>query len=52
MAKFGRIVWNNNDFINVFYNFGIYRNPKLITEIQIYIKFTMMCVNLDRYTVK
>ena len=38
MAKFGRIFWNNNDFINVFffYNFGIYQNPILITEIQLY----------------
>ena len=35
MAKFGRIVWNNNDFINVFLQF---RNlPKSsINEIQIY----------------
>ena len=36
MAQFGRIFWNNNDVINVFYNFGIYRNPILITEIQLY----------------
>ena len=36
MAKFRRIFWNNNDFINVVYNFGIYRNPILITEILLY----------------
>ena len=36
MAKLRRIFWNNNDFIYVFYNFGIYRNPILITEIQLY----------------
>ena len=36
MAKLRRIFWNNNDFINVFYNFGIDRNPILITEIQLY----------------
>ena len=36
MAKFGRIFWNNNNFINVFYNFEIYQNPILITEIQLY----------------
>ena len=36
MTKFGGIFWNNNDFNNVFYNFGIYQNPILITEIQLY----------------
>ena len=51
MAKFRRMFWNNNDFLTYFYNFGIYRNPILITEIHNIIKFTMICVNVDIYTI-
>ena len=31
---------------------GIYRNPILITEIQLYYQVYHVCVNLDIYTVK
>ena len=46
MAKFGRFFWNNNDFINVFYNFVIYQNSILITEIQLYYQ---LCHDLCKF---
>ena len=52
MAKFGRIFWNNDDFINVFYNFGIYRKPNIYYRNPNILSFTMICVNLDICTVK
>ena len=40
MAKFGRIFWNNNDFINVFLQFRNlpksninYRNPSILSSL-------------------
>ena len=51
MAKFGRFFWNNNDFIKAFTISESTEVQYLLPKSKYIIKFTMICVNLDIYTV-